>query len=78
MDGEVPGLGKMVQPVCDVIHRCSLGAALTKLPIFVIGIHAIEHDKLYNIRINFFPVKKIADSVKKRDRSAIVFACLVI
>ena len=41
----------------------SRSAAFAQLAMFVVSVHAVEHDEFYDIRVNFLPFKQIADPV---------------
>ena len=56
-DGKRLDLTEMVQPACHEIHGCGRGPVLAKFARFIISIHTIEHNKLNDIRKDFFPVK---------------------
>jgi len=57
VDRERLDLAEMVEPAGNKIHSSGRGAVFTKFTRFIISIHTIEHNKLNDIRINFFPIK---------------------
>lgn len=78
VDREMPRVGEMIQSVGHIVDSGSRGAAFAQLAVFVVRVHAVEHDKFDNIGINLFAFKEKADAVQKRNGSAVIFTRLVI
>lgn len=72
------GLGKVIQPAGHVAHGRRRSAVFTQLASLIVGIHTVQHNEFNEIRINFFPFKKIADSVENAYGPAVVFGRLVV